>query len=95
MRSLGLVKKQMAKIVHFEILITGFISSVLAVIGIYIVSLFVNSVHSLLYYNSLGFMILYFVLMLLFSYLISRRFNRRLFRFTVSTSIKGEVARND
>ncbi len=95
LRSLGLVKKQMAKIVNYEVLFMGLISSVLAVLTLYLISLFNKTIAKLLGYNSLGFMLFYFVLMLIFSYFIARRFNRRLFKFTVGTSIKGEVVRND
>jgi len=91
LRSLGIVKKQMARIVDLEVLIIGVISSVLAVVVSYIASIFSPIFARMLSYNSFGFMILYFVLMLLFNYFISRRFNKKLFKFTVTTSIKGEV----
>jgi len=91
LRSLGLVKKQMARIVDFEVLVLGFVSSILAVVVAYVISIFSPGYASIMAYNSIGFMILYFVLMLLFNYFISRRFNKKLFKFTVTTSIKGEV----
>jgi len=91
LRSLGIVKKQMARIVDLEVLIIGVISSVLAVVVSYIASIFSPIFARMLSYNSFGFMILYFVLMLLFNYFISRRFNKKLFKFSVTTSIKGEV----
>lgn len=91
LRSLGLVKKQMARIVDFEVLILGLTASVLSVIVAYVISIFSPGYASIMAYNSIGFMLLYFVLMLLFNYFISRRFNKKLFKFTVTTSIKGEV----
>ena len=91
LRSLGLVKKQLAKIVDFEVLIIGFVGSVLALVIYYVISIFNIQFKYMLTYNSVWFMILYFMLMLMFSYIISRRFNRKLFKFSISTSIKDEV----
>lgn len=91
LRSLGVVKKQLARIVDFEVLFMGVIGAILAIIVFYICSIFEGSFGGLLKYNSFGFMILYFVLMLMFAYYISRRFNSKLFKFSINTSIKDEV----
>lgn len=91
LRSLGVLKKQMAKIVNREVIILGQVASVAAILTAYIISIFSPSYKLILSYNSFVFMILYFVLMLIFNYFISLLFNKRLFKFTVTTSIKEEV----
>ncbi|MDE6407646.1 MAG: hypothetical protein K2K50_03475, partial [Anaeroplasmataceae bacterium] len=46
-------------------------------------------------YNNLGITALYYGIILLFSYFIARRFNKRLFKFTAQHSLKSEVVKND
>lgn len=94
LRTLGMVKKQLGRIVILEVMTTGFLSSILALI------LFIILYHTTRYfgmgeYLNAGTLSLYFVSMLIFSFFIARRFNRRLFKFSVNTTMKGEVARND
>ena len=91
LRSLGLVKKQLAKIVDYEVLFVGFLGSLVALSIYYIISIFDYDFKYMMSFNSLWFTILYFMLILMFSYIISRRFNKRLFKFSISTSIKDEV----
>ena len=95
LRSLGLVKRDLSKIVDIELILLGLMSSVLAVAIIYIVSAFNIFVKGFVYFNSIGLMIFYFIAMAFFSYLIARRFNRKLFKFSVNNTIKSEVISND
>lgn len=95
MRSLGILKKNMKHIVDYEVMFLGLLSAALSVALMYGLSFFVKYFKDLIPYNNVWFMIAYFLAMAIFSFLIARRFNRRLFKFSVSTSIKGDVVRND
>lgn len=95
MRSMGLIKRNMARIVNLEVIIICITAATISIIGLSIASIFNLAVKNLLSYNSFGFMIVYYLVILLSSLFISRRFNKRLFKFSVGTSIKGEVVRND
>lgn len=89
LRTLGVTKKDMGQIVTTEVLMMGitawFISLILFTI------IFRNS--GLLTYTSglgLGTIIIFLITSLLFAYLTARRFNRKLFRFSVVRSLKEE-----
>lgn len=94
LRTLGMVKKQLGRIVILEVTATGVLSSILALI-LFLILYHTTNVFGMGAFMSFGVLILYFVTMLIFSYFIARRFNRRLFKFSVNTTMKGEVARND
>lgn len=94
LRTLGLVKKQLGKIVVLEVIAIGMMCAILALVIFLIARLFTDQL-SMGDYMNFGILLFYFVLMLIFSYFIARRFNRRLYKFSVNTTLKGEVARND
>lgn len=96
LRTLGVVKKNMAWIVRAEILGIALASSILAFLFFYILyySLrldFLNVVT----YNSFGITLMYYFIIILFSLYIAQRFNKRLFKFSAQTSLRNEVAKND
>ncbi|MDE6656057.1 MAG: ABC transporter ATP-binding protein/permease, partial [Anaeroplasmataceae bacterium] len=94
LRTLGMVKKQLGRIVILEVIGIGLIASIFSLI-LFIILYHTTPAFSMGKYMGFGILCLYFVLMLLFSYFIARRFNRRLYKFSVNTTVKGEVARND
>lgn len=94
LRTLGMVKKQLGRIVILEVTATGVLSSIIAFI-LFVILYHTTNVFSMGAFMNFGVLALYFVAMLIFSYFIARRFNRRLFKFSVNTTLKGEVARND
>ena len=90
LRTLGIAKKQMAKIINFEVFIIGN----LAVIISFIIDLIlINNVYEFHYLTNASFFIylLYFILMEVFIAEISLRFNQRLFKFTVIKSKEGDL----
>ncbi|MDE7162258.1 MAG: ATP-binding cassette domain-containing protein [Anaeroplasmataceae bacterium] len=93
LRTLGMVKKQLGRIVILEVLATGLISSILAFIVFLII--YHTTKISMGDYMNFGIIVLYFVAVLIFSFFIAKRFNRRLYKFSANTTLKGEVARND
>ena len=88
MRSLGLLKKQMAVVVRYEILSIGFTASVIAILSFVIISIFNPYFKDLLGLTNFGFYLFYFIMMLLFNLLLSHRFNKKLFNFSVNKTIK-------
>ena len=88
MRSLGLLKSQMAVIVRYEMLIIGIAASIFAIIIFVIVSLFNPSYAAMLDNASFIFYIFYFAMMIIFNLLLSKRFNKKLFNFSVNKTIK-------
>lgn len=94
LRTLGMVKKQLGKVVILEVISLGMLCAIVSLVAFVIARLFTDQL-TMGDYMGFGIIFFYFLLMLLFSYLIARRFNRRLYKFSVNTTLKGEVARND
>ncbi|MDE5546724.1 MAG: hypothetical protein K2I88_04595, partial [Anaeroplasmataceae bacterium] len=94
LRTLGMVKKQLGRIVILEVLGIGVLSSLLSLI-LFIILYHTTPAFGMGKFMNFGIVLLYFGLMLIFSYFIARRFNRRLYKLSVNTTVKGEVARND
>ncbi|MDE7263474.1 MAG: ABC transporter ATP-binding protein/permease [Anaeroplasmataceae bacterium] len=94
LRTLGMVKKQLGRIVILEVMATGFLSSIFALL-IFLILYHTTSSFGMGDYLNIGTLSLYFISMIIFSFFIAKRFNRRLFKFSVNTTMKGEVARND
>lgn len=90
-RTLGTSKKDLSQIVTYEtffmclfsVLCLFIIEFILLQFGISIINVF----NSFKVYE----FILFIFLMIIFSYLFSRRFNRKIFKFTVQTTLKKEV----
>ena len=91
MRSLGLMKPQMAKMIRFEVLTLGAIAAVISVILLGVTVYFtrdsvdMNLVKAIF---SPWFIGIYLVLMLLFDLRLANKFNRKLFKFSVTKTIK-------
>ncbi|MDE5715935.1 MAG: hypothetical protein K2I42_07400, partial [Anaeroplasmataceae bacterium] len=95
-RSLGIMNKQMNKIVLLEMVFIALVASILAFIAMYVIYFTTHwAFLNIVTYNTFGITLLYYITIFLFSILIARRFNRRLFKLSVQTSLKGDVARND
>jgi len=91
MRSLGLMRPQMAKMIRFEVCVLGFLASVFAIITMAIVFMATSdSVDKNVVKATLSplFLLLYFVLMFLFNLLLANRFNKKLFKFSITKTIK-------
>jgi ABC-type antimicrobial peptide transport system permease subunit len=87
-RTLGVTKNDMKKIVNIELILIGMVVSILAYFAFYGVVLSVDAL-SFLKYMNFGTFISYFFVMFMFSYFMAKRFNKRLFKFTVRKSMKG------
>lgn len=96
LRSLGVLGRQMNSIVLIEILFFAIVASIIAFISMYILYFTTHfSFLNIVTYNTFGISAAYYGIIILFAILIARRFNRRLFRLSIQTSLKGDVARND
>ncbi len=96
LRSLGVLNKQMNWIVIIEMLIFAIVASIVAFLSFYVLYFSTRfSFLNIVIYNTFGISALYYIAMILFSLFIARRFNKRLFKLSVQTSLKGDVARND
>ena len=89
-RTLGVTKRDMRYITMFELLIQTLFISIFTYVLILILGLFVKAGSPLIIYRGINFTtsILYFVVILLFGYLIARRFNKKLFKFSVAKTFK-------
>lgn len=94
-RSLGILKNKMKFIVTCEVMFVGVLSSVVAFILLYVLYFTVeNDYLNVVRYNNIYITLLYFAIMIFFSYFVSNRFNKRLFKNSVSQTFKDEV-KND
>lgn len=94
LRTLGMVRKKMGRIVLIETCCLGLISSIISLIIFWILHA-TTQLFPMGAYVNFGIVLLYLLVMMVFSLLIGQRFNQRLFKFSVNTTLKGEVARND
>ena len=95
LRSQGLVKSQMAKIVNIEMTFMGVICSIINYILFNILYSMDLEVFSIMKYNSLSMSILYFIVVLGLSNILALRFNKKVFKYSLSTSFKGDEVVND
>lgn len=94
-RSLGILKNKMKFIVTCEVMSVGVISSIVAFILLHILYYTIESEYlNVVRYNNIYITLLYFAMMIFFSYFVSNRFNKRLFKNSVSQTFKDEV-KND
>lgn len=89
LRTLGVTRKDMAKVVNVEMLVIG------ASITIFTYLLFnglIYSVDALTFLRQIGLaaVLTYFLAMFIFTKSMAKRFNKRLFRFTVRESVRGD-----
>ena len=90
LRTLGISKFDMKGIVINEIMSLTLIITIISYLIIFIISRFTDKGIMIIFNNiSIFGSILYFIIMILFGYLIARRFNRKLFKFSVNSTLKG------
>lgn len=92
-RTLGVTKRDMHYITIFELLIQTVIISIFTYLLTLILGAFAKENSPLIIYSSINFgtSLIYFLIIFLFGYLIARRFNKKLFKFSVAKTFK-EVA---
>lgn len=89
LRTLGISKFDMKGIVINEIMSLTLIITIISYLIIFIISRFTDKGIMIIFNNiSIFGSILYFIIMILFGYLIARRFNRKLFKFSVNSTLK-------
>lgn len=92
-RSLGVVKKGMNLIVFLEFLLIALCAIISAFIIIYIAHYtFEFEFLDVLKYNNLTVTTIYFIVMILFALLVVKKFNKRLFTYSVQSTFKTEVS---
>ena len=95
-RTLGITKKDMRFIVLCEVLITTIVLSIFVFVLVYILGKTINKSVFIIFKHILPLTaIMYFIVMMLFGILIARRFNRKLFKFSVNKTLKAEEVKND
>ena len=89
LRVLGVTKKDMAKIVKKEFFLLSIISSVISYVIIFVIF---HTIPGLIKFSEFSFflMLFYFGVTLLFGLLMAKRFNKNLFQFTASKSMRGD-----
>ena len=92
-RTLGVTKRDMRYITIFELLIQTIVIEIVVYVIAILIGAFSYAGNPLVIYKSMSLVasILYFVVMTIFGYLIARRFNKKLFKFSVAKTFK-EVA---
>lgn len=92
-RTLGVTKRDMGYITIFELLIQTIVIEIVVYVIAILIGAFSYAGNPLVIYKSVSLVasILYFVVMTIFGYLIARRFNKKLFKFSVAKTFK-EVA---
>ena len=86
-RTLGMIKKQLGKVVIFENLLIASFAAILALISFLIINNYVPILY-LIEYLTFGISLLYFAIVVIFAYLIALRFNKKLFKFSVNSTLK-------
>jgi len=95
-RTLGVSKKDMKTVVTTEVMVQALITTlftlmVAAILG----SVYPSGFFVIFNHMSFTVIVFYFILMFVFGLLLSRRFNRRLFKFSVNKTLKNGEAKND
>ena len=95
-RTLGITKKDMRFIVLCEVLITTVVLSIFVFVLVFILGKTIHKSVFIIFRHILPLTaIMYFIVMTLFGILIARRFNRKLFKFSVNKTLKAEEVKND
>lgn len=88
-RTLGVTKKDMNKVVKYEVLMQSVISSIVIFIIFFILGKTIdNPFFNMFSYIDIFVVIWYFIILLSLGLLLAKRFNKKLFSFTVNTTIK-------
>ncbi len=89
MRSLGMMRPQMAKIIRYEVCVLGFIASILSLLFCLVIVLIVKPIDGpFVYVFTPWFIVLYLIFMFLFDLRLANKFNKKLFKFSVTKTIK-------
>lgn len=92
LRTLGVTKKDMVNVVVFDVMIQVIFTSIICYALVFILGKTVNNRIFDMFKNiDVITSVFYFVAMILFGYLMARRFNRRLFKLSVNSTFKGGV----
>lgn len=89
LRTLGVTKRDMQKVVWYEILMIGLVSMILALVLVIIILSSFDFFEGILPID-FGTMIMYLLISFGLMLLLANLFNRRLFKFSVSHSLKGD-----
>lgn len=96
LRTLGVTKKDMRHVVMIEVMVQTIIVSIISFALLFILGKTVDNAFFRIFKNiKLFTSILYFVIILVFGYFMARRFNRRLFKYSVNKTFKKEGLGND
>ena len=89
LRTLGVARKDMAKIVNVEMLIIGFGITIFTYL---VFNGLIYSMDALSFLRFIGIASFfgYFIAMFIFTKAMAKRFNKRVFRFTVRESVRGD-----
>jgi membrane protein YdbS with pleckstrin-like domain len=89
-RTLGVTKRDMRYITISELLIQTIVIEIVVYVIAILIGAFSYAGNPLVIYKSVSLVasILYFVVMTIFGYLIARRFNKKLFKFSVAKTFK-------
>ena len=90
-RSLGYTKNDMKLMVNFELVILTIVGILLSILIVLSLSLFIPLINDLMKNSSISVILLFTLLMIVFSLFISSRFNKKLFKFTVYKTFYREV----
>ncbi len=88
LRVLGICKKDMARLVRIEFVSLQMIVSVFSLIITYLLLSLIPALKTFLNFNIITIAV-YFLMMFLFSFLMAKRFNQKIFRFTPSKQMRG------
>lgn len=91
-RTLGLSKKFSASVVKIENITLTFTSSIFALIIAKILQLSLPSSFNFIKYFTSWYIVIYLIIMLLFSYLLGAKFNKKIFEFSVQETLRGGVS---
>ncbi len=89
-RSLGVLKEDLRSVVSLEISFFAFVSTILSIIIVLILGLTIPYFKTLLATSTPWAYIFFFIIMQLLGLIISRRFNKRIFKLTITDSLKEE-----
>lgn len=96
LRTLGITRKDMGSIITYEMVSLAGLSAIIIYIVMVILGFSINN-SFLNIFKNVTFIttILYFAVMLIFGYFVSRRFNKRLFKYSVKKTLSSGVMEND
>ncbi len=96
LRTLGVTKNDMKSIVNYEIMCQTILTTIITYSILFVLGKVINNSFFIMF-KDVTFItsIIYFVVMLIFGFFMGRRFNYRLFKFSVNKTFKQGVDSND